>query len=125
MVQTARTLKTTIRDPMGIVGSLAEAASLVIIAGWIFLKLDGTLSGIRSCEGALYTAAALQGYLVLLYETYRQTLNITLFDCERSDSVVGAFRFLINRRLARLLLEDVMVPLVFSTVFHFLVGLDL
>ena len=58
MVQTARTLKTTIRDPMGIVGSLAEAATLGIIAGWIFLKLDGTLSGIRSREGALYTAAS-------------------------------------------------------------------
>ncbi|KAA6413350.1 MAG: hypothetical protein FRX48_03096 [Lasallia pustulata] len=63
MVQTARTLKTTIRDPMGIVGSLAEAATLGIIAGWIFLKPDGTLSGIRSREGALYTAAALQGPL--------------------------------------------------------------
>lgn len=122
MIQTARALKTTIRDPMGIVGSLAEAATLGIIAGWIFLKLDGTLSGIRSREGALYTAAALQGYSILLYETYRLTLNITLFDRERSEGVVGVFSFLISRRLARLLLEDVTVPLVFSTIFYFLVG---
>lgn len=122
MVQTARTLKTTIRDPMGIIGSLAEAASLGIIAGWIFLKLDGTLSGIRSREGALYAAAALQGYLILLYETYRLTIDITLFDRERSEGVVGVFSFLISRRLARLLLEDVTVPLVFSTIFYFLVG---
>ena len=50
IVQTARTFKTTTRDPMGILGSLSEAITLGIIAGWIFIKLDGTLSGIRSRE---------------------------------------------------------------------------
>ena len=69
MVQTSRTLKTTIRDPMGIAGSLVEAISLGIIARWIFVKLDGSLAGIRSREGALYTAATLQGFLILLLET--------------------------------------------------------
>ncbi len=122
MVQTARTFKTTVRDPMGLLSSLTEAVILGIIAGWIFIKVDGTLSGIRSREGALYTAAALQGYLILLFETYRLTLDIAVFDRERSEHVVGVFSFIISRRLARLLLEDVTVPLVFSTIFYFSVG---
>ena len=122
MVQTARTFKTTIGDPMGILGSLTEAIILGIIAGWIFVKLDGTLPGIRSREGALYTAAAIQGYLILLYETYRLTLDIAVFDRERNEYVVGVLGFLLSRRLARLILEDLTVPLIFSTIFYFLVG---
>ena len=125
LVQTARTFKTTIRDPLGVLGSLTEATILGIIAGWIFIKLDGSLSGIRSREGALYTAAALQGYLILLFETYRLTLDIAVFDRERNEHVVGVLGFLISRRLARLPLEDIIVPLVFSTTFYFLVGFRL
>ena len=45
---------------MGIAGSMIEATSMAVITGWIFLQLDGSLSGIRSREGALYTAASLR-----------------------------------------------------------------
>lgn len=120
--QTARILKTTMRDPMGITGSFTEAVSLGIISGWIFLNLEETLSGIRSREGALYVAAALQGYIILLYEIYRLTLDITLFHHERAEGVVGVFSFLISLRLARMLMEDIIIPLLFSIIFYFLVG---
>lgn len=48
------------RLQMGIAGSMLEATSMAVITGWIFLQLDGSLSGIRSREGALYTAASLR-----------------------------------------------------------------
>ena len=51
-VLTGRTLKTTYRDPLGIAGSMLEATSMAVITGWIFLQLDGSLSGIRSREGS-------------------------------------------------------------------------
>ena len=60
-VLTARTFKITRRDPLGVAGSLIEAITMAIITGLIFLQLDESLSGIRSREEALYTAAALQG----------------------------------------------------------------
>ena len=66
-VLSGRTFKTTYRDPMGIAGSLFEATMMAVITGWIFLQLDGSLSGIRSREGALYTAAALQVRLLPSY----------------------------------------------------------
>ncbi len=121
-VLTARTWTVTVRDPMGMLGSLAEAIAMSIITGWIFLQLDGSLSGIRSREGALYTAAVLQGYLILLYETYRLTIDIQLFDEEARQGVVNIPAFLLSRRFARMFIEDVPVPLIFSIIYYFLCG---
>lgn len=121
-VLTRRTFKVTTRDPMGMFGSLVEAIGMAIITGWIFLQIDGSLSGIRSRQGALYTAAALQGYLILLYETYRLTIDIQLFDEEARQGVVGIPAFLISRRLARLFIEDIPVPLIFSLIVYFMAG---
>lgn len=121
-VLTSRTFKTTIRDPMGVAGSLLEAVGMGLITGWIFVQLDESLSGIRSRQGSLYTASALNGYLVLLYETYRLTIDIQLFDRERNEGVVGVPAFLASRRIARLPLEDLPVPVLFAVIFYFMVG---
>jgi ABC-type multidrug transport system ATPase subunit len=119
-VQTHRALKTTSRDPFGVAGSMVECFSMGILTGWIFLNLGRDLSGIRSREGALYTASALQGYLILLFETYRLTLDIGVFDRERAEGVVGVLSFLLSRRLARLFLEDIPIPFVYSIIFYFM-----
>ncbi|OQD76189.1 hypothetical protein PENDEC_c005G06482 [Penicillium decumbens] len=121
-VLTSRTFKTTLRDPMGVAGSLLEAVGMAVINGWIFLQLDESLAGIRSRQGSLYTASSLNGYLILLYETYRLTIDIRLFDRERNEGVVGVPAFLISRRIARFPLEDLPVPLLFSVIFYFMVG---
>ncbi len=121
-ILTARTLKVTYRDPMGVAGSMLEAISMAVITGWIFSQLDGSLSGIRSREGALYNAAALQGYLVLIFETYRLSTDIQLFDREHGEGVISIPSFLLSRRLARLFVEDVPVPLIFSVIYYFMVG---
>lgn len=121
-VLTARTLKVTIRDPLGVAASLVEATVMGVVMGWIFLSLDGSLSGIRSKEGALYSAASLQSYLILLFEVYRLTLDIDLFDREHGEGVVGVPSFLISRRLARVFVEDIPVPLIFSVIFYYMAG---
>jgi hypothetical protein len=115
---TERTFKVTTRDPMGMFGCLVEALAMSIITGWIFLQIDGSLSGIRSRQGALYTAVALQGYLILLYETYRLTIDVQLFDEESRQGVVGIPAFLISRRLARLLIEDIPVSPLFGSILE-------
>lgn len=121
-VLTSRTFTTTIRDPMGVAGSLLEAVGMAVINGWIFLQLDESLAGIRSRQGSLYTASSLNGYLILLYETYRLTIDIRLFDRERNEGVVGVPAFLLSRRVARFPLEDLPVPLLFSIIYYFMVG---
>ncbi|KAF9889185.1 hypothetical protein FE257_007674 [Aspergillus nanangensis] len=121
-VLTSRTFKTTVRDPLGLAGSLLEAVGMSVINGWIFLQLDETQAGIRSRQGSLYTASSLNGYLILLYETYRLTIDIRMFDRERTEGVVGVPAFLLSRRAARLPLEDLPVPVIFSIIFYFMVG---
>jgi ABC-type multidrug transport system ATPase subunit len=121
-VLTARTLKVTYRDPMGMTGSLMEAVAMGVMTGWVFLSLASDQSGIRSRQGALYTAAALQGYLILMYETYRLSVDIELFDRERGEGVVGVVPFLLSRRLARFFTEDLPVPLLYSIIFYWMAG---
>ena len=121
-VQTARTVVTTWRDPLGVAGSLLIALGLGIIAGWIFYNVDESLAGIRSREGALYITAAFQSYQILLFEIYRLTSEIQLFDRESTEGVVGVFSFLVSRRLAKLFLEDIPVPLIFSVIYYFFIG---
>ncbi|TVY36606.1 putative ABC transporter ATP-binding protein/permease [Lachnellula occidentalis] len=121
-VLTSRTFKTTLRDPMGMTGSIVEAIGMGVMTGWVFLSLGRDQSGIRSREGALYTAAALQGYLILMYETYRLTVDIQLFDREHNENVVDVIPFLLSRRIARFVTEDFPVPLVYSVIFYWMAG---
>jgi ABC-type multidrug transport system ATPase subunit len=121
-VLTARTLKVTYRDPMGMTGSIAEAIIMGVLTGWVFLSLGSDQSGIRSREGALYGAAALQGYLILMFECYRLSIDIELFDRENREGVVGVVPFMLSRRLARFITEDLPVPLLYSLIYYWMCG---
>ncbi|TRM67109.1 P-loop containing nucleoside triphosphate hydrolase protein [Schizophyllum amplum] len=124
-VLTSRTIRTTIRDPMGLAAAWMEAVLMSLVCGLVFLQLGKDQGGIRSREAALYISAGLQGYLVLLYETWRLAgVDIALFDRERGEGVIGVTAWMISRRLARGLLEDVAVPFLFSVIFYFMCGFD-
>ncbi|KAG4441901.1 hypothetical protein IFR05_002585 [Cadophora sp. M221] len=121
-VLTSRTFLTTYRDPMGMAGSLSEAVLMGILTGWVFFGLTRDQSGIRSRQGALYNAAALQGYLILMFETYRLTVDVQLFDREHNENVVDVVPFLLSRRIARFLTEDLPVPIAYSVTFYWMAG---
>ena len=123
-VLTDRTLKVTIRDPMGMAAALLQAILMGVICGYIFLNLPRDQTGIRSREGALYTTSALQGYLFLVLEIYRLTIDIPTFDREHSEGCSDPLPFLLSRRLARIFTEDLPVPFLFSVIFYFMAGFD-
>ncbi|WDK18440.1 ABC transporter [Colletotrichum graminicola] len=123
-VLTDRTFKVTYRDPMGMLASILEAVLMAAVTGYIFFDLPRDLSGIRSRQGALYTCTGLQGYLTLMFEVYRLTVDIPTFDREHSESCVDAVPFLVSRRLARLFTEDLPVPFLFSVIYYFLCGFE-
>ncbi|RYO86769.1 hypothetical protein DL762_004601 [Monosporascus cannonballus] len=124
-VLTDRTLKVTYRDPMGMAGSIAEAILMAVITGYIFYDLPRDQPGIRSRQAAaLYISVGLQGYLFLLFEIYRLTMDISTFDRENSESCVTALPYVLSRRLARLFTEDVPVPFLYSVIYYFMVGFD-
>ncbi|KAF6818820.1 ABC transporter [Colletotrichum plurivorum] len=123
-VLTDRTFKVTYRDPMGMMAAIMEAILMAIVTGYIFFDLPRDLSGIRSRQGALYTVSGLQGYLTLMFEVYRLTLDVPTYDREHSEGCVDAVPFLLSRRLARLFTEDLPVPFLFSVIFYFMAGFE-
>lgn len=46
------------------------------------------------------------------------------FDREYSENCVGAIPFILSRRLARLVTEDVPAPFLYSSIFYFMAGFD-
>lgn len=119
-----RSFKVTYRDPMGMAAALLEAILMGLVNGYIFYDLSRDQAGIRSREGALYTAAALQGYLFLVFEVYRLTIDIPTFDREHSEGCADPLPFMLSRRLSRLFTEDFPVPFLFSVIFYFMAGFD-
>ncbi|ETN41227.1 uncharacterized protein HMPREF1541_03162 [Cyphellophora europaea CBS 101466] len=121
-VHTHRNWVTTVRDRLGLLAAIVEAVGMGVASGWIYYGLGSDLTGIRSRQGAFFACVSLQPYLIMLFETYRLTIDITVFDRELAEGVTSAFTFITSRRLARLLLEDVPVPFIFSTIFYFMAG---
>ncbi|KAJ9617388.1 hypothetical protein H2204_013854 [Knufia peltigerae] len=122
LVHMRRTFVVTCRDRLGLLASMVESLSMGIMSGWIFYKLGSDLAGIRSREGAMYSACALQGYLILLFETYRLTIDIEVYDRERIEGVMRPVSFIFSRRFARLVLEDLPVPFFYSVIYYFMAG---
>lgn len=121
-----RSIKLSFRDPVSLMGVFLEPVVIGVVTGWIFYRPDGTSpSGLRTTSSALYTAAALQGYLFLLFETYRLCeQDIKLYDRERAEGSVTPWAFVLSRRLANLVTEDIFVPLLFSVITYFMYGLQ-
>lgn len=122
-VLTRRTIWTTLRGPMSLFGSLSITIILGIVTGAAFYQVDSSAQGIWSRQGALFALLNIYGYPMLIYEIYRLSYEIQMFDREREEAVVSVAAFLISRRLARLALEDIPGPAISSIVFYFLVGL--
>jgi hypothetical protein len=107
-VLTRRSILVSFRDPKGLIGTIIEAVVVGVILGWAFLNLGESLQGIRSRQGAFYTAAAVQGYLLLVYDIHRCTEDVPIFDREYGEGVVGVTPFLLSRRAAKAI-EDIIV----------------
>ena len=95
---------------------------MALVNGWVFAGVDGSLSGIRSRQGSLWNATGLYGYLIMVNEICRLASDIKFFNHEQQDGVTEAVSFLLSRRAAKLFLEDLTIPAVFTVVYYFLVG---
>ncbi|KAJ3488823.1 hypothetical protein NLG97_g6123 [Lecanicillium saksenae] len=123
-VLTSRTFKVTYRDPMGMTAAILEAVLLGAISGYMFWNVGSDQAGIRSRQGGLYITAGLQGYLMLLFEVYRLTIDMPTFDRENSENCVDPLPFMLSRRIARMPTEDIPVPFIFSVLIYFMAGFD-
>ncbi|KAK0187368.1 P-loop containing nucleoside triphosphate hydrolase protein [Armillaria mellea] len=125
----SRKLKTSVRDPFGLGSALLEAVIMGLFVGVMFYHIPDSLAGIKTRQGILYTSVGLQEYLIMMYEVYRLTMiDLPVFDREHSDGIVGVIPWIISHRAALLILEDILVPFVFSAYnsqffYYFAIGL--
>ncbi|KAK0187369.1 P-loop containing nucleoside triphosphate hydrolase protein [Armillaria mellea] len=121
----SRKLKTSLRDPFGLGSALLEAVIMGLFVGVMFYHIPDSLAGIKTRQGVLYTSVGLQEYLIMMYEVYRLTMiDLPVFDREHNDGIVGVFPWIISHRAALFILEDILVPLVFSAITYYMVGLS-
>jgi len=122
-VLTSRTLLTTIRDPFGLVGSWVLGVFLGLVYGLIFYQIPDSLAGIRSTQAALYLLGSGHSFLFILFEIYRLArVDIQLFDRERGENLVTSVAWIVSRRIAHGILEDLIVPFLFCFIFSYLAG---
>jgi ABC-2 type transporter len=142
---TTRNFWITIRDPHGLLGFLLEAVIIGTIVGWIFLKIPPTLTGIRTMQGFIYTVLGLQGYLLLLFTTYKVSLDMKVRSRlmlvtvgirsgeTRQDVFPARVRNWIPslsshhrgsppELLKKLICVDIAVPFIFSVITYFMAG---
>ncbi|KAK0452925.1 P-loop containing nucleoside triphosphate hydrolase protein [Desarmillaria tabescens] len=120
----SRKLKTSIRDPLGMAAVWIEAVLMGLFVGIAFYHIPDSISGIRTREAVLYTSVGLQEYLIMMYEVYRLTMiDLPIFDREHGESIVGVVPWVISYRSAHAILEDIIVPLIFSAITYYMVGL--
>ena len=94
-----------------------------LACGLIFYKIPHNLAGIRSTQAAFYLLGAGHSYLFILYEIYRLTrVDIQLFDRERGENLVSGVAWVVSRRIAHGILEDIIVPFLFCFIFTYLAG---
>lgn len=72
----------TVRDPFGLGGFLLEAILIGVFVGWIFFQIPSTLSGVRSMQGFMYVCVGMQGYLVLLFTTWKVSVDMRVYPCQ-------------------------------------------
>nr|QFR37220.1 ABC transporter [Cyberlindnera americana] len=119
-----RTHVLTIRDTASLFSLIIESIFMGIICGWVYYKPGDDIAGIRTITGAMYSSCALQGYLMLLFETFRLChTDIKVFDREHTDHCVSPLGFLLSRRIAKLFTEDVVVTIFYSSITYFMYGL--
>ncbi|KAK0450317.1 P-loop containing nucleoside triphosphate hydrolase protein [Desarmillaria tabescens] len=120
----SRELKSNMRDKWGVIASWIEAVLMGLVVGLVFLQLPDSMAGIRSRQAALYVSVGFQGYLVFTYEVYRLTsTDMPLFDREHGEGVVGVLPWIVSRRITHSILEDIIVPFVFSGISYVMIGL--
>ena len=121
-----RNLVTSFRDPLGITSALLEAIVIGVVLGWMYFKIPGSLTGIRSIQGYMWSVISLQGYLNLLFTVYRiSQWDIKVYDRERLDGLYEPFTWLLSYRISHLLTEDVLIPLVLSSLTYFMAFPDI
>lgn len=124
IVLTKRTFLLSLRDKASLVGLNGGATLLALILGWMFYKPTPNLSGIRSLTSTLYTMLEVIGFSPLAMEVERLWSHDGLFFFkEYQEQCVTIPGFILSRRLAKFVAEELPMSTLFAVITYFMWGL--
>ena len=125
-VLTRRNYKLNFNDTNTLIATFAEPVVMGAIVGWIYFKPDtSNIGGLRTLISCLYASVILQSYLYLLFDTYRLCeQDIALFDRERAEGAVSGIAFIVARKLALFITDDILMTILYTTITYFMFGLE-
>ncbi|KAI8609206.1 P-loop containing nucleoside triphosphate hydrolase protein [Chytriomyces sp. MP71] len=121
-VLTRRMMANMWEDRLTLWGSVLEMIMMAVVIGLIFLMPNQDPSGMYNRKSALYICTAMQNYLGLMYMIYKLSLDMKVFDKERSDKMYSVTAYLISWVSVNFTLYGVLSVL-FSVVVYFMVDL--
>lgn len=125
-VLTKRTLVVSVRDTMSLLSLIGGGSCVAVIVGWLFYKPVPDLSGIRSITSCLYTMTEVVGFFPLTMEISRLwESDGAVFFREYKEGCTSIPGFILSRRLAKFVTEDVPMVFLFSVITYFMWGLRL
>ncbi|KAI5960485.1 hypothetical protein CANMA_003997 [Candida margitis] len=124
IVSTKRTFKLTYRDIQTLLVLNLGFVFLAVTLGWMFYRPKHDLAGIRSLVSVQYVVLEVVGFCAMFIEVERLwNTDGAYFFREYQEHVLSIPVFIISRRLAKFLLEDLPMTIIFSVITFFMWGL--
>lgn len=121
---TRRTFVISYRDLGSLLLLNVGALVLATMCGWLFYKPKADLAGVRSLTSSLYVMLEVVGFAPMFIEIERLwTHDGVNFFREYNERYLSIFGFILSRRLAKFLLEDLPVSIFFASISYFMWGL--
>ncbi|KAI5961210.1 uncharacterized protein KGF55_004135 [Candida pseudojiufengensis] len=123
-ITTARTFKLSYRDRGSLIVLNFGALVMAVTLGWMFYRPKHDLAGIRSLVSVQYVLLEVVGFCAMFIEAERLWVTDGVyFFREYLEHVSSPAGFILSRRLAKFLLEDLPMTIVFSVITFFMWGL--
>ncbi|KAI5961976.1 hypothetical protein KGF57_001515 [Candida theae] len=124
VVLTKRTFKLTYRDVQTLLVLNLGFVFLAVALGWIFYRPKHDLAGIRSLISVQYVVLEVVGFCAMFIEVERLwNTDGAYFFREYQEHVTSIPAFIVSRRVAKFLLEDLPMTIIWSVITFFMWGL--
>jgi len=111
-----------VRDRLIVIARFVEVLLMSIITGWIFWKVDDSISGIESRKAFMYVVISLQPYLILAATVLQYSEELRIFDRELHDGMYSVVPYWIATKVSTIPI-DFLTPILFPVIVYWMVGM--
>lgn len=103
------------RDNLFLFGYFFECIVVSTVMGWIFFGSEDGIQSIQTKKSGLYTAVAMQAYLMTIFMVYKTVYDMRIFDRDRQDRMFDVGPYLISQFIVQLP-SNIIFPAIYSII---------